>query len=83
MTLWPGDEVGGRFRVERLVAYQGKADCRDARCTRRGGHMREDGSWDLGECFGWHCSLCDAPCSSQGHNCPRSSEADALGGDAA
>ncbi len=76
MTVFPGDEVGG-FRVERLVAYQGKADCTYAGCTRRGGQARPDGTWDSGECVGWHCALCDAPCSSFGHgNCPRSGDVD-------
>jgi len=69
VTIFPGDEVGG-FRIERLVAYRGNPDCTNPTCTR-------DGRKPLTEpgCFGWHCSLCDAPCSSQGHfNCPRAHE---------
>lgn len=74
MTIWPGDELTGgnghTFQVERLVAYQGKDGCTDPRCTRVGGGPRDDGTWEMGECRGWHCSRCDAACSSQGHNCP-------------
>jgi hypothetical protein len=77
--IWPGDEFvadsGRRYKIVALVAYQGREDCQDSRCTRRGWGIREDGSFDYGECAGWHCSLCDAPCSSQGHfGCPRSQE---------
>lgn len=74
MTVFPGDTVGGRFKVERLVAYQGNADCTSWQCTRRGSHQRADGSWEPGECFGWHCALCDAPCSMYGHDCPRAGD---------
>lgn len=70
MTVWPGDKIG-EFTVERLVAYQGKTDCTYMGCTRRGCRERADGTWDLGVCMGWHCALCDAPCSSMGHDCPR------------
>lgn len=44
-----------------VLATQGKIDCRDVRCTRRDG-----------KCVGWHCPHCGQPCSSQGHDCPKS-----------
>lgn len=76
MTIWPGDIIEGddgqRFEIERLVAYQGKPDCDSWACTRRGSRQREDGTWDMGECFGYHCSLCDEPTSMYGHrDCPK------------
>lgn len=43
------------------LAYRGKVGCRDPRCTTLG--------QDRDSCYGWHCSYCDAPCSSQGHRC--------------
>lgn len=73
MTIFPGDEIGG-FTVQRLVAYQGNPDCQFGGCTRRGSHQREDGTWDMGDCYGWHCSLCDAPTSMMGHQCPRAGD---------
>ena len=42
------------------LAYQGKTGCDDVRCTR---------IMETGSCYGWHCSYCDEPCSSQGHRC--------------
>lgn len=66
---WPGDRPGDVIR-NRLVAYRGNPDCTSLTCTR-------DGRKPLTEpgCFGYHCSLCDAPCSSQGHfNCPRAGD---------
>ena len=75
MSIWPGDVLegddGGRFTLERIVAYQGMNGCTSWSCTRRGSHQRPDGTWGLGECFGWHCSLCDEPTSMMGHDCPR------------
>lgn len=72
MTIWPGDIVGDRFEVSHLVAFRGSEGCTSLECTRRGAHQREDGSWDPGECIGWHCPLCDAPTNSYGHhNCAR------------
>jgi len=53
------------FKIERQIAYQGKKGCRDIRCTRT-----NVGDWENSECIGWHCSVCDEPCSSQGHTCP-------------
>lgn len=53
------------YRIIAPLAYQGKADCENVTCTRFYDHAR--GS--LGRCMGWHCSYCDAPCGSQGHNC--------------
>lgn len=73
MTVFPGDTVG-RFKIDRLVAYQGNPDCTYAGCTRRGSFMRTDGTWHPGECYGWHCSLCDAPTSMMGHKCPRAAD---------
>jgi hypothetical protein len=57
------------------LAYRGKKGCMSVTCTRsfRDGEMNED-------CFGWHCSYCDEPCSSQGHRCDA---ADAILGEAA
>lgn len=57
------------FKLIGPLAYGGKADCDSVTCRRVGVYRREDGSWDLGECAGWHCSYCDAPTSYQGHNC--------------
>lgn len=57
------------FQIIGPLAYQGKEGCEDACCTRRGHFQREDGTWYMGECIGWHCSYCDEPCSSQGHRC--------------
>jgi hypothetical protein len=65
MTIWPGDELqgddGGRYKIERMVAYRGKQGCKNPRCTTRG---------DADSCFGWHCSLCDEPTSMMGHDLP-------------
>lgn len=73
--IWPGDVVKGdngrEFTISRLVAYQGKEGCTSWSCTRRGSLMREDGTWDAGTCFGWHCSGCDEPTSMMGHDCPK------------
>jgi hypothetical protein len=46
------------------VAYRGKVGCTDVTCTRS--------VTDDVRCFGWHCSVCDRPCSMQGHHggCP-------------
>ena len=38
MTVFPGDVVGDRFAAQRLVAYQGNADCTSWECTRVGSH---------------------------------------------
>lgn len=74
MTLWPGDTIG-RFAVERLVAYRGNQDCASWECTRVGSHQREDGTWDMGRCVGYHCPLCDAPTNSYGHHdCSRAGD---------
>lgn len=74
MTLWPGDEIiaddGETFRVERLMAYRGREGCTSWQCTRLNSRMRNDGTWDAGDCYGWHCSGCDAPTSMMGHDCP-------------
>lgn len=43
------------------IAYRGKKDCTNPTCTRR--------DFRSGDCWGWHCSLCHAPCGSQGHRC--------------
>jgi hypothetical protein len=61
---------GGGWDLGPLLAYQGKPGCADVECTRVM-HRREDGSWAGGECVGWHCSRCDAPCSPMGHRCAR------------
>jgi hypothetical protein len=51
---------GTRWVVGERLAYQGDTTCRNATCTRVDGR-----------CVGWHCAVCGAPCSSQGHhNCP-------------
>lgn len=46
------------------IAYQGKADCDNPRCT----HRFIDGVMQPG-CIGYHCVYCDAPCSMMGHRC--------------
>lgn len=51
------------------LCYQGKEGCESVTCTHTGVRQREDGTWDLGRCIGYHCSYCDQPCGSQGHNC--------------
>jgi hypothetical protein len=68
--IWPGDKLTGEngetFTVGAMVAYRGRKGCTNVTCTRIGD-----------DCYGWHCSRCDAPCSSQGHfNCPRAGEAE-------
>lgn len=66
--FWPGDVISGRFKVIRQVAYMGNAECVSPICRR---------SWPITPgCLGWHCSLCDAPCSSFGHgkSCPRADD---------
>lgn len=60
-------ESGREFTVIGPLAYRGKKDCRNATCTR----MFHDGGSSK-DCIGWHCSYCDAPCSSQGHRCDAS-----------
>lgn len=51
------------------LAYRGKQGCESSICTRFIG-QNEDGSHAISpDCIGWHCSYCDAPCSSQGHRC--------------
>lgn len=41
------------------LAYLSKLDCASVLCRRTSTNL----------CAGWHCSYCDAPCSSQGHKC--------------
>ena len=53
------------YEVIGPLAYQGKEGCESPTCTRR----RLGPTDDAGTCIGWHCSYCDAPCSSQGHRC--------------
>lgn len=43
------------------VAYRGKVDCDDVRCTRRW----KDGKMQP-NCLGWHCLYCDERSDSQG-----------------
>lgn len=62
-------ENGGEFQVIGPLAYMGKKDCKDVRCRRMGWSRDADGTLQLGECVGWHCSYCDEPCGSQGHGC--------------
>lgn len=50
----------------RPLAYQGKNDCLDARCTQ----YWPDGVYP-GHCYGWHCATCDKPSSSQGDGCAK------------
>jgi hypothetical protein len=57
------------------IAYRGKKNCRSVTCTR----FWEDGKM-LPDCHGWHCSYCEAACSSQGHRCDA---AEAILGEAA
>lgn len=52
------------YKIIGPLAYRGKKDCESPTCTR----FFEDGKMTP-DCFGWHCSYCDAPCSSQGHSC--------------
>lgn len=47
------------------LCYRGKEGCTSGRCTR-------SYSPEATGCFGYHCSYCDEPCSSQGHHCPTS-----------
>lgn len=53
-----------RYRLIGPLAYMGKKGCTDMRCRR---YFGPDGMSD--DCIGWHCSYCDAACSSQGHRC--------------
>lgn len=62
----------GDYIVIGPLCYQGKKDCDSSICTRSGYTQREDGTWDMGECRGHHCSYCDEPCSMMGHRCPAS-----------
>lgn len=48
------------------LCYRGKPDCMDVRCTRM---ISPDPPHITPGCMGWHCSYCDEPCGSQGHNC--------------
>jgi hypothetical protein len=48
------------------LCYQGKPDCEDVRCRRM---VYRDEPHVRPGCMGYHCSYCDAPCSSQGHRC--------------
>lgn len=73
MSLWPGDQILGdddkRFTVDRLAAYRGKEGCQSPYCTQL------NISKPSASCYGWHCALCDAPCSSHGHSdCPRAGD---------
>lgn len=52
------------YKIIGPLAYRGKKNCQSVTCTR----FYEDGEMTK-DCFGWHCSYCDEPCSSQGHNC--------------
>lgn len=71
----PGDILEGdngmRFVIaEGPVAVQGVQGCTSWECTRRGSYQREDGTWDPGECMGYHCATCGQPSSMVGHrNC--------------
>jgi hypothetical protein len=65
MSLHGGNE---QWEIGPLIAYQGKPGCTDSQCTRVI-YRHEDGSWEAGECVGWHCSRCHAPCASMGHPC--------------
>jgi hypothetical protein len=53
------------------LAYRGRLGCRSPECTRLPGMTSG--------CYGWHCPRCDQPCSSQGHDCPGSKPAVAIG----
>lgn len=70
MTLFPGDEIvgedGQRFELGPMVAYRGREGCENWSCTRR--------EPPPGACYGWHCSLCDAPTNMYGHKCPREAD---------
>lgn len=44
----------------RAMAYEGKDDCTSMYCRRFVG-LDEPG------CIGWHCAVCDEPCSQYGH----------------
>lgn len=65
-SLKPGDKLVGdngmEFMVGQMVAYQGKEDCTDVRCS----HRYENGKL-LPGCMGYHCAICHAPCSMMGH----------------
>ena len=56
--------MNGRWKIIAPLAYRGKKGCQDGRCTRS---FTEEGMSE--DCYGWHCSYCDEPCSSQGHQC--------------
>lgn len=52
------------------LAYRGKKGCENPVCTQLCLGQDENGRPVFGEsCYGWHCSYCDEPCSSQGHGC--------------
>lgn len=44
-----------------MSAYRGKKDCASITCTRMFG---PDGISK--DCYGWHCTVCDAPTDAQG-----------------
>lgn len=59
----------GTYEVIGPLAYWGKVGCVNVTCT----HMVTPEGIDFTQaCMGWHCSYCDAPCSSQGHRCDAS-----------
>jgi hypothetical protein len=64
--LWPGDELvgddGETFKLGRQLAYQG-CESPSMMCSQHSGR-----------CVQWHCSTCDKPVSSQGHDCPKLKE---------
>ena len=59
-AVWPGDRVGP-FTVGALRAYQGRPGCQDPECLR---------GLETGRCYGRHCTFCDQPVTSAGHDCP-------------
>lgn len=65
MSLMPLDD----YTIIGPLCYQGKKDCDSSRCTRM--FTRDENGKVVGspDCMGYHCSYCDAPCSSQGHRC--------------
>lgn len=59
--------VKGNFEIGPMLAYQGKDGCESTLC-RRMVKRSDDGSFLIGPCLGYHCPICDEPCSMMGHS---------------
>lgn len=68
-TLQTFPESIGGYKIIGPLCYQGKKGCTSSICTRMVETL-PDGTCKVSpDCRGYHCSYCDAPCSSQGHRC--------------